>query len=220
MIRQKNTGLGPDVIQKSNGFGLDIQVNRSPLPKMNHLPIGDTSGTPDRAPLGTGYRRVIPPGEIGSEEGVDPQLPPPQYVDTVASYPTEQNDPRLHGSMAALRSADTQSLPLKTFGDFQPRSAPIPRAAQDDMFLNGYGDNAADPLMTDRDSNELWPEGRHNDGKDLYGKNRDGVLHNPIGSYPTAPMSPSTNRNTSRSPRGKRPPELADGPLNLGKVKA
>lgn len=229
MIR--NRLMKPDVTYKSNGFGLDVQVNRSPLPKVNHLPIGDTQGTPERAPLFSGYREVIPPGNIGSEEGVDPQIPAPQYVDTVPSYPTEQNDTRLHGPMAALRGADTQSVPFQTYENFQPRTCPLPRAAQEDLYHNGYGNLAADPLMTDRDSTDLFPEGRHNDNRDLYGKNLDGVLHNPIGGDPPAPMKPGTTeaaaqsvnrqvgRGMTRTPHGTRPPELADKPISTAKVK-
>jgi hypothetical protein len=215
----------------SRGFGLDVEITRSPAPKVNHLPVGDARVS-ERNPFFSGYREVIPPGQIGSEEGVDPQLPPSQYIDTVPSYPTEQNDTRLHAAVTSLRAADTQSIPLQDYASFQPRTAPLPRAAQEDLYHNGYGELAADPLMTDRDSKDLFPEGRHNDNRDLYGKNRDGVLHNPVGAYPAAPMIPSTTaaaaqsvnrqvgRGQTRTPHGQRPPELADQPISTAKFPA
>src|SRR5713226_4170787 len=127
MIRQRL--LKPEVTIKSNAFGVDVEVKRSPLPKVVHIPEGDEHGTTTRAPLFTGYREVIPPGTIGSQEGIDPDVPGDQYIDTVPSYPSEQNDTRLHGPMAALRSADTQSIPFHSYDDFQSRTAPMPRNA-------------------------------------------------------------------------------------------
>lgn len=229
MIRNKL--LKPDVTYKSNNFGVDVQVNRQVLPKVAHLDIGDVHGSPDRAPVYTGYREVIPPGNIGSTEGADPQIPAGQYVDTVPSYPTEQNDTRLHGSIAALRAADTQAIPLQTYDNFQPRSCPMPRAAQDDMCLPyRANEHAADPLMRDGNSSEMLLD-RDVSRKDLYGPNRDGVLHNPIGSWPPNPTSPSTTaaaaqstkrqvgRGMTRTPHGQRPPELADKPMSTARTK-
>jgi hypothetical protein len=234
MIRQRL--FKPDITTKSNGFGVDVQVNRSPLPKVNHLPNGDEHGTTTRAPLFTGYREVIPPGNIGSQEDIDPQIPAPQYVDTVPSYPTEQNDTRLHGPMAALRGADTQSIPFQEYQNYQPRSAPMPRNESDDVCLPyKSNEHAADPLMNDNDSGQMWnrsDEGQDPFRKDLYGPNRDGVLHNPIGGNPPAPTTPGTTaaaaqsvnrqvgRGMLRTPHGQRPPELADKPIDTGKLKA
>jgi hypothetical protein len=220
-------------IIKSNSFGVDVQVNRSPLPKVNLLPNGDEHGTTSLAPLFTGYREVIPAGPIGtSDNEIDPQIPANQYVDTVPSYPTEQNDVRLHGPMAALRSADTQSIPFKTYDNFQPRREPMPRAAQDDVCLPyKANEHAADPLMKDGDSSQMFLE-RDAYKKDLYGRTRDGFLHNPIGVPPQNPATPTTNQATTRSgtfqvgrgmtrtPHGKRPPEVADQPMSLKRAKS
>jgi hypothetical protein len=178
-------------------------------------------------PFFEGYREVLPPGVIGSEERHDVMQPPSQYVDTVASYPGEQNDTRLHGAVAALRAADTQSIPLQDYASFQPRTAPIPRAVQDDLYLEGPGKNAADPRMTDRDSKELFPGRRETvDNCDLYGRNVAGVQHNPTGAKPPAPMAtapPQINnrqvgRGNLRTGHPGRPAELADQPISTAKI--
>lgn len=213
--------------QTSRGFGLDVKVERSPLPKVNHPPTGNDKQE-ERFPVFSGYREVIPPGVIGSQEGADKMLPAATYVDTVASYPTEQNDTRLHGAVASLRSADTQSIPLQDYPSFQSRTAPMPRACQDDLYLEGPGKNAADPRMQDRDSMELFPGRRETvDNCDLYGRNVAGVLHNPVGAKPTVPMTtapPQINnrqvgRGNLRTGHPGRPTELADQPMSTGKVK-
>ena len=220
----------------ANPFGLEVSVRESVRPKQDSnppsgVPFNDGLGATQSKGVGPiqpgnrDYREVIPPGVIGSEETFDMQLPAPQYVDTVPSYPTEQNDTRLHGAMASLRSADTATVPCYNYASFVPRSAPMPRACQDDLYLEGPGRNAADPRMQDRDSTELFPGRRELvDNCDLYGRNVAGVLHNPIGAKPPAPTMPRTNEATTRSGtfqvgrgmtrtgHGKRPPELADRP--------
>src|SRR6266852_4042078 len=165
----------------SHNFGLEVKVQRQPFPKVdmpaagNPTPEGQTAlGATNRA---VNYREVIPHGTIGSTEGLDNDLLTlPQYIDTVPSYPTEQNDPRLHGSMAALRAADTQSIPLRTYDTFQPRTLPMPRDEQDDMCLPyKANEHAADTLMKEEDSSTMiLPHDVSR--KDLYGPNRDGVL--------------------------------------------
>jgi hypothetical protein len=215
------------------GFGLNVQVNESPLPKVNHPPNGVVGSDGDAlSPVFKGYREVIPLGVIGSSEKHDVMLPGPQYVDTVPSYPTEQNDTRLHGPIAALRAADTQDIPLQNYASFQPRTAPMPRAVQDELYLRGFGRNVADPRMTDDDSATMLIPHDAPDRCDLYGKNRDGMLHNPIGEPPEAPKSPTTTaaaaqgpnrqvgRGMTRTPHGQRPSELADKPMSTAKVKA
>lgn len=174
---------------KSNGFGMDVVVRRQPYPKSDFSPSGhpvdddqqggraSQSEISGLAPGNRAFRHVIPPGEIGSRESYDPQLPPPQYVDTVAHYRDEEKDPSLHNSMAAMRSAD-RGVPFQEYGPtWQPRSAPMPRARQDEGYLGPLDTMSADPLMTDADSSTLFaPREVHR--KDLYGDNRDGMLHN------------------------------------------
>ena len=171
----------------SRNFGLEVSVQRSPRPKVNESPSGipDSAGglasskeqEVQMAPGNRLFRDPIPPGSIGTMETYDPQLPPPQYVDTVADYPTAQNDPKLHGAVAALRSAD-KTIPVRTYGEaLQPRRAPLPRARQDEGFLGPPATMSADQLMTDDDSSKLILE-RDVKRKDLYGDNRAGVLHN------------------------------------------
>jgi hypothetical protein len=163
----------------SQNFGLDVTINRSPQPKVNLLANGDTKDG-KLSPVYKGYREVIPPGSFGSREGVDKLEPAPQRVDTVAHYETEQADPTLHGPMAAMRSAD-QSVAFQTYPSFQPRTAPLPRNASDELYLRGYGVNAADPRMSDYDSDTMLTDRDRPDRLDLYGNNRDGVLHNDNG---------------------------------------
>lgn len=161
----------------SRNFGLEVQINRSPKPKVNELANGETKDGKRQA-MYKGYREVIPRGSFGTREGDDPMEPAPQTVDTVADYPTAQNDPRLHGAMASLRSADTQSVPLQSYASFQPRTAPLPRNASDELYLRGPGVNAADPRMSDYDSGTMLTDRDKPDRLDLYGNNRAGVLHN------------------------------------------
>lgn len=184
MIRQKFQGT-TEIKTRPSGFGLEVEVRR-PLPKhpSDLIPSGvpanegqAVSAIPKRLYPDGEYREVIPAGSIGSVETVDKCLPPPQYVDTVASYPTEQNDVTLHGAPAALRSAD-KTVGFVDYAAFTPRRAPIPRAAQDELHLPGPSRNAADPRMTDNDSFTLLIDRDKPERCDLFGENRDGVLHN------------------------------------------
>lgn len=174
---------------KSNGFGLDVQVHRQPLPRQDYSPSGiptdggegHRSTNAEQSAMKPGnklFRNPIPPGEIGSKEGADMQLPPPQYVDTVAHYRDEEKDPTLHGAAATLRSAD-KNVAFQEYGPtWQPRRAPMPRARQDDSILGSLATMSADPLMTDNDSSTLFLTREDPRRKDLYGDNRDGMLHN------------------------------------------
>jgi hypothetical protein len=181
MLRNKPDGS--QSVVKGNGFGLDIQINRSIRPKQDS---NAASGTPNMAgqpttladadalkPGNELYRNVIRPATIGSEEGYDLQLPPSQYVDTVPHYENELHDPALHGSIAALRSADT-NVAFQNYDNFAARRMPMPRARQDDGVL-GRLPSEADPLMTDQNSDTtILP--RDVNRKSLYGANRDGML--------------------------------------------
>lgn len=169
----------------SNDFGLEVRVQRQVLPKQDMYSSGDPvpeGQTPDGSNMAGDrrFREVIPRGEIGSSEGEDLDiLIPPQYVDTVANYEKSQNDPSMHGAVHSLRAgAKTEPLPFQVYGTFQPRSAPMPRAAQDQVYLEGYGKNAADPRMTDESALPGLQSTDHPDRAPLYGDNRDGVLHN------------------------------------------
>jgi hypothetical protein len=171
--------------QSSDNFGLDVKVQRETAPSSGFPPSGDPTpegqtalAPPDRRFTKT-FRDVIPPGQIGSTEANDFSTPgPPQYVDTVQHYTGEQADPSLHGSPAAIRSAGRDGVPFQAFDTFQPRSAPMPRAAQDEGLLEPYGYHAADPLMTDDDSTTNVLGRRNAQRLDLNGPNRDGVAHN------------------------------------------
>jgi hypothetical protein len=164
----------------SHDFGLNVKVNPLIRDKVEEYPAGNPEMEGMQAPPephgNYPYREVIPPGVIGSQEDRDPSRPGKQYVDTVAYYETEQNDPTLHGPLEALKSAD-RAVPFQPYPDFQPRSAAIPRAAQDEGYLETYDRLAADPLMTDWDSNTLIHP-RDARRKDLFGDNRAGMLHN------------------------------------------
>ena len=114
------------------------------------------------------YRNVVAPGKIGSVEGRDPMLPAPQRVETIAHAATETRPQELHRS---------ETAPLRSYATFEPRRAPMPRAAQDEGFLEGPANLSADPLMTGENSNDIFC---HRDArrKDLYGENIDGMAHN------------------------------------------
>lgn len=116
----------------------------------------------------SGYREIIRSGVIGSEEGKDSMLPAPQRVETVA-HSSEETRPQ------ELRAPGTASF--RSYSTFEPRRAPMPRAAQDEGFLEAPANLSADPLMTDETSAETFC---HRDArrKDLYGENRAGMLHN------------------------------------------
>jgi hypothetical protein len=174
--------------QVTNNFGLDVSVQRQVLPKQDMYSSGDPvpeGQEPDNANLAgdVRYREVIPPGEIGSVAGGDLDiLTPPQYVDTVADYEKAQNDPAMHSAVHSLREGAKTELPFQCYGTFQPRSAPMPRAAQDQVYLEGYGQNAADPRMTDESATTGLQATDKPDRAPLYGDNRDGVLHNNFAS--------------------------------------
>lgn len=192
--------------QKSDGFGLEISVERQVLPRQDMyssgdpVPEGQQAGNYNSA-MGKKFREVIPPGVIGSEETTDLDvLTPPQFIDTVEHYRGEQADPTLHGAVHSLRSAAKKELPFQAYGTFQPRTAPMPRARQDDGYLGDPATMSADPLMTDFDSTTIIaPRDIHR--KDLYGKNRDGVLHNEGHGYPAVPeMQPEIKKRTGAPP--------------------
>ena len=127
---------------------------------------------------GKGYRGPFRPGKIGSEEGRDPMEPGPQRVDTKSYSATETRDQECHSSVYTLREAGV-TVGMRSYSDFMPRTAPMPRATQDDLYLQeSAGRRVADPHMTDNDSEtNLLP--REIPGReDLFGPNRDGVSHN------------------------------------------
>jgi len=177
--------------ESSNQFGLDVTVRRQPFPKSDFSPSGDP--VPDGKPATSEnlegdvkYREVIPLGEFGSEEKADLDiLTPPQFVDTVEHYETESRDPKMHGAVHALRQNPKDPLPFQGYASFQPRTAAMPRNVSDDVCLPYKANlHAADPLMKDSNSAEMWsrvaeempPPDPYR--KDLYGKNAVGVLHN------------------------------------------
>lgn len=186
--------------QKSNDFGLEISVQRQVLPRQDMYSSGDPvpegkQAMSENYAVDKKFREVIPPGVIGSEETLDLDvLTPPQFIDTVEHYATEQADPTLHGAVHSLRSSAKKQLPFQRYGTFQPRTAPMPRARQDDGYLGDPATMSADPLMTDFDSSTIIaPQDVHR--KDLYGRNRDGVLHNDGHDYPVAPrMQPEIKK--------------------------
>lgn len=177
--------------ESSNQFGLDVKVNRQAFPRQDMYSSGDPvpEGQPamnENLAKDKKFREVIPPGQIGSQEGGDLDiLTPPQYVDTVQHYATEQNDVTLHGAVNVQQHVRKEATPFQTYGTFQPRSAPMPRNASDDVCLPyNAARHAADPLMNDHNSTEMWSRVA-NDApppdpyrKDLYGDNVAGVLHN------------------------------------------
>src|SRR5215472_1853585 len=92
---------------RSSAFGLEIEVQRLPVPKSEslypsgqELVEGQRGGPEGAGPMEPGnqrYREVIPPGRIGSQEKYDILLPGPQYVDTCPWNPNECLQPELHG---------------------------------------------------------------------------------------------------------------------------
>lgn len=186
--------------EKSNDFGLEISVQRQVLPRQDMYSSGDPVPEGQQAgnfnsQMGKKYREVIPPGVIGSQETEDLDvLTPPQFIDTVEHSATEQADPAYHGAVHSLRAGAKKDLPFQRYATFQPRTAPMPRARQDDGYLGDPATMSADPLMTDFDSSTIIaPQDIHR--KDLYGRNRDGVLHNDGHGYPVAPkMQPEIKR--------------------------
>lgn len=165
----------------SRDFGLNVKVQRQPFAKVDMPPTGDpvpegqTGLEITRTLANNRYRQPIPAGTIGSAEVDDLTNPPLQYVDTVEDYGGAQADPKLHGPMDALRSAGKQEISFHEYSSFQPRRAPMPRAAQDEGYLGPPGRSSADPLMTDQNAGSgLSP--RDIGRKDMFGANRDGVL--------------------------------------------
>src|SRR5690242_3906805 len=164
---------------QSRDFGLNVEVRRK-LTNPEQYPSGQPSNSgldPYDNSRGWKYRDPFPAGQIGSSEGRDADTGAlPQYLDTVARYDTEEKDPKLHNAAAALRTAD-RPIQLHSYAELQPRVAPIPRAAQDEGFLEGPASLAADPQMTDANSFKvLLPRDARR--LDLYGDNVAGVLHN------------------------------------------
>jgi len=171
--------------QVDNNFGLEVKVNRLVKPE-----IGDMPSSGDPVPEGQffegeslekdrRFREVIPPGKIGSSDGEDlDTLTPPQYIDTKPYMRGEQNAPELHGSVNVQKVSRRDATAFQTYSTFQPRTWPMPRAAQDQVYLEGYGRNAADPRMTDEDAKLGLQTTDRPDRANLYQDDRDGVLHN------------------------------------------
>lgn len=165
----------------SHDFGLNVKVSPLINNRVEEYPSGNPHEPGMEAPPqprgNYPYREVIPAGVIGSEEERDPSRPGVQYVDTVAQYDREQNDPHLHGPAEAMRSAKT---PVKFYGydGFQPRNAAIPRARQDESILGNLATMSADPLMGDENSRKMFLTRDDPRRKDLFGPNVAGVLHN------------------------------------------
>jgi hypothetical protein len=175
--------------QVDRDFGVDVPVrptvpsgaNPGFEPSGNPIPDGQTGLDPrEQKPFTKKFRDLIPPGVIGSDDGEDlDKLGPPQYVDTVPYQRGEQNNVELHGAVNMQKVANpvAPEIPFNEYASFQPRSAPMPRAVQDEGFLERYGYNKADPLMTDYDSNVVILP-RDAGRIDLASPNRDGMPHN------------------------------------------
>lgn len=209
-LEELNNTIG----SKSMNFGLEVQVRRSVRPKQDS---NAASGSPNNetpesssnadaraiAPGNQNFRNVIPPGRIGTPEYFDPQLPPPQYVDTAAWTRDEEKAPNLHGAIDAEKSAGRTPV-FQDYAKFQPRRAAMPRARQDDGFLGSPVTMSADPQMTDYDSSQnILPSDVKR--KDLYGENRDGVLHNdnPVPQMQTPTLVAPTVRRPTTSMKGE-----------------
>ena len=168
----------------SNDFGMNVKIERQVYSDRESPPSGDPVpegqfAANENMAADRRYRNVIPPGEIGSSAGNDLDiLTPPQYVDTAAYNDRELRDPQFHGSVNMEKDGARVKVGFQRFGSFTPRRAPMPRAAQDQVYLEGYGRNAADPRMTDENAAEGLQKTDYPDRAPLYGDNRDGVLHN------------------------------------------
>jgi hypothetical protein len=173
-----------------------VYPNSEFYPSGQPIPEGRSGLAPDEVGgLTTDFRDPIPPGAIGSREGQDEDtLGPPQYIDTVADYRGSQNDVSLHDPLNAVRSGGRSGIPFQDYASFTPRSAPMPRAAQDETFLRGAGKNLADPRMIDRDSSRLTASDRNRDLIDLYGLNKDGMVDGDI----DVGSNPKTDQNFKR----------------------
>jgi len=117
------------------------------------------------------FKQSLPDGSFGSEEGKDKMLPAPQHVDTVMYSEGETRPDN-------MRSSAEAGFSMRNYGEFAGRRGPMPRNASDELYLEGYGRNVADPRMSD-DNAMAGPSPKAEPDKcDLYGDNRDGVLHN------------------------------------------
>lgn len=116
------------------------------------------------------YRDDFPSGKIGEPAGLDPMHPDPQKVETVAYSPLETRPQREH--------MHRENPSFNSYKTFNPQRAAMPRAAQDQVYLEGYGKNCADPCMTDEDGKEGLQRTDEPDRKELFGNDRDGVTHN------------------------------------------
>lgn len=152
------------------GEGVPVRSQNGPMPSS-----GDVGNGLDPTPPQT-YRKPIPPGSIGTQETTDlERLPPPQYIRTVAMYDNETRDPQMHcASDAQMKSAD-RPVEFNSFASFTPRTAPMPRTAGDQGYLEPYKGLQADPVMiSENDGMQLYE--RNARQKELYGSNRDGVV--------------------------------------------
>jgi hypothetical protein len=168
--------------EKSNDFGMDTRVQRptgdgsSGFPASGNPVAEGAMANNENLQKDVGFRNVIPPGEIGSEAKGDLDiLTLRQHLDTAPYMETETRPQELHGSVNVQRVARGTETPFNSYATFTPRRAPMPRNAGDEGFLQGPPDLAADPLMTDADSSELFFR-RPTRTESLYGSNRDGVL--------------------------------------------
>lgn len=117
--------------------------------------------------MDTTFRKPIPRGSFGSEEGREAP-PPDTSVKTVEMYANETRDPNMH-------SPDFPGVKFQSFADRSPVSIPMPRTAGDQGYLEPYKGLQADPVMIHEDAGmELYP--RNARKKELYGSNRDGVV--------------------------------------------
>jgi hypothetical protein len=167
--------------QHTNDFEVPVKVedqvrtpNTNPglFPSGEPIPEGQTGLTTPDGPFTRKHREVIPPGRIGSQESEDyDRLGLRQYIDTVPYERGEQNNISLHNPLDVQKAANPNEpgIPFQEYASFQPRSAPMPRAMQDEGFLDRY----ADPIMTDLDSSTIILP-RDANRIDLAGPNRDG----------------------------------------------
>ncbi len=228
----------------SSAFGLEVQVQRLPVPKSESLypsgqeeVEGQRGGKGGSSPIEPGnqrYREVIPPGRIGSQEKYDILLPGPQYVDTVPWNRDEEKDPTMHGAYQVMQVNDRTPVPFQRYQDFQPRTAPIPRALQDEASF-GRGTVSgkvfptsvrlgADSLMTDENSFTALIERDDALRKDLYGNNVAGYMHNePQGTTglhqgPQPYQDEQAPPPTTQTPASKAISERAQGPVQTARL--
>lgn len=135
-----------------------------------------------RTPMGE-YNEVFPAGTIGSSEGEDKMNQPDPSVYTAPFVEGEARigTQHLHGAVEVVgpSSGTGRGTPqLRTYNEFIPRVANMPRAAQDQTYLDAYASLNADPLMIESEANEMFPGPSvpNNRRFDLYGPNKDGML--------------------------------------------